>query len=118
VERLDALRALLRRPDTGTAQVVAALLSPPLRATQYAAGFGTLYTAVYQPAIGMVDLYWPGASWRLSFDDFQDDTRHVPLDAGWDDEQVGEPWDGWYYYTPRTAATAARPRVADGCWLR
>ena len=90
VERLDALNTLLRRPNTGTAEVVAALSSPPLRATQYAAGFGTLYTAVYRPVTGMVEYHWPGSSWRISFDDFRHDVRHVPLDGEWDGDRVGE----------------------------
>jgi predicted choloylglycine hydrolase len=75
VERLDALSALLRRPDAGAAQIVAALLSPPLRATRYAAGFGTLYTAAYHPAEGRAEFSWPGSSWELSFDAFDETSR-------------------------------------------
>jgi predicted choloylglycine hydrolase len=62
-----------------TGRDVDAFLEPPLRSTAYAAGFGTLYTAVHRPADGSVEYRWPGASWRQSFDAFEDGRRVVHL---------------------------------------
>jgi predicted choloylglycine hydrolase len=41
-----------------------AFLAPPLYATDYARGFGTLYTAVWRPDLGEVELRWPDGVWR------------------------------------------------------
>lgn len=43
-------------------------LRKPLRSTDYANGFGTLYTADYRPDCGEVHYRWPGTTWTRSFD--------------------------------------------------
>jgi predicted choloylglycine hydrolase len=40
----------------------------PLRSSDYARGFGTLYTADYRPDSGEVHYRWPGTTWTRSFD--------------------------------------------------
>ena len=44
---------------------ISAFLRPPLYSTAFAQGFGTLYTAVYRPRAGQMELRWPRAAWRL-----------------------------------------------------
>jgi predicted choloylglycine hydrolase len=68
-EREQCLLGLL---DAGIAEdeFVQAFLAPPLYSTNYANGFGTLYTAVYRPADGAVDYRWPDAVWRQAIDAF------------------------------------------------
>jgi predicted choloylglycine hydrolase len=67
VERQQEVLSLLaRQPAVET--VVDAFLRPPLYATDYARGFGTMYTAVYRPDRGIVDYVWPGSVWRRAFD--------------------------------------------------
>jgi predicted choloylglycine hydrolase len=67
VERQRALFALQAQdPDPETA--VSAFLRPPLYNTEYAQGFGTMYTAAYRPGDGVVDYVWPGSTWRRGFD--------------------------------------------------
>jgi predicted choloylglycine hydrolase len=67
VERQQTLLALLaRHPDEST--VVDAFLRSPLYTTDYARGFGTMYTAVYRPDRGIVDYVWPHSVWRRDFD--------------------------------------------------
>lgn len=44
---------------------IEAFLKPPLYSTAFGEGFGTLYTAVYQPLSRTMQLHWPGASWTL-----------------------------------------------------
>ena len=51
------------------AEMVHAFLSEPLYNSGFSRAFGTLYTALYQPAAGYVDYCWPGRTWRRHFDD-------------------------------------------------
>lgn len=71
---------LLDRP----ADLVSALLSPPLRSAEFDAGFGTLYTVVYEVGSageeGKATWHWPSDSWARHFDD-SDDVRTVILAA-------------------------------------
>lgn len=48
-------------------QVAEEFLHPPLRSTDYANGFGTLYTADYRPDSGEVHYRWPGTTWSRRF---------------------------------------------------
>jgi predicted choloylglycine hydrolase len=48
--------------------LVAAFLQPPLYNTDYAGGFGTVYTAAYRPDRGAVEYHWPDSVWRRTFD--------------------------------------------------
>ncbi len=62
----------LLEEDTPRQHLVEAFLEEPLRADQYTAGFGTLYTAAYRPSAGSVTYRWPGETWVRSFDDVDD----------------------------------------------
>lgn len=79
VERLGHLDRLLEHDDAG---VIEGMLEPPLRSTDYEAGFGTLYTAIYRPGAGTVEYRWPGATWRHSFETFHEETLTVGLGDG------------------------------------
>jgi predicted choloylglycine hydrolase len=68
----------LRTGATSHDQLVAAMLAPPIRNDQFESGFGTLYTAEYQPAAGTATWHWPETSWTRGFDD-PDDVREVRL---------------------------------------
>ncbi|WP_102110226.1 C45 family autoproteolytic acyltransferase/hydolase [Oceaniglobus roseus] len=68
--------ALHRDPED---RFIAAFLKPPLYSTAFDAGFGTLYTAVYRPRLGQMELRWPGAVWPFGFDDFREEGRQVHL---------------------------------------
>jgi predicted choloylglycine hydrolase len=67
VERQEQLEELLAA-GADVAAVTAALLRPPLYATRFGAGFGTLYTAEYRPAEGLARYYWPGRTWTHTLD--------------------------------------------------
>lgn len=71
---------LTRLLEEGTPRdrLVEAFLQEPLRADQYTAGFGTLYTAAYRPAAGSVTYRWPSETWVRTFDD-PDDHLEVTL---------------------------------------
>lgn len=66
VERQDHLRDLVDRGSTPD-MVAAELLRPPLHTTDYAAGFGTLYTAVYHVSEKQLEYRWPGQRWLRGF---------------------------------------------------
>jgi predicted choloylglycine hydrolase len=77
-ERMDRLTQLLAdRADVSA--VVAACLRPPLYATRFHEGFGTLYTAEYRPAEGAVRYRWPGRTWAQSLEAFKPDSIQIRL---------------------------------------
>ena len=45
-------------------------LQPPLYHSQFARGFGTLYTAAYYPGRNECRYIWPEHEWRFNFDNF------------------------------------------------
>lgn len=56
---------------------IGAFLKPPLYSIAYGAGFGTLYTAVYRPAAGEMELRWPGSAWVHLLNEPKPGTRHI-----------------------------------------
>lgn len=80
-EHAEATRSVERRAALATADADA-FLREPLYATEYARGFGTLYTAVYWPASRAVSYRWPQMSWEQSLRAFTPGTRTVRLRAG------------------------------------
>lgn len=72
--RLDQLRSNRASGE----HLVAAMLQPPLRNNEFEIGFGTLYTANYEPAAGTATWHWPETSWTRRFDD-PDGVRTVEL---------------------------------------
>jgi len=77
VERRDCLAELLAERPTPD-ELVASSLRPPLYSTHYWRAFGTVYTALYRPAAGTVQLSWPDRTWERGFDD-PDGTFEVVL---------------------------------------
>jgi predicted choloylglycine hydrolase len=54
-----------------------AFLRAPLYSSAFAQGFGTLYTAVYRPRLGKMELRWPRAAWPLDLHVFHEDQRVI-----------------------------------------
>jgi hypothetical protein len=52
-------------------------LKEPLFQRNYAAGFGTLFTAVYDPRACGLTLRWPGHSWSQRLDSFREGRREI-----------------------------------------
>lgn len=52
-------------------------LKEPLFQRNYAAGFGTLFTAVYDPRACGLTLRWPGHSWSQRLDCFREGRREI-----------------------------------------
>lgn len=80
VERHDHLTGLLRlRPHPD--ELVREFVRQPLRSDDYAAGFGTIYTADYRPDAGEVHYRWPGTTWTRTFDSTDAEIR-IDVPAG------------------------------------
>jgi predicted choloylglycine hydrolase len=56
---------------------LSAMLRAPLYRSGFDEGWGTVYTADYQPGKGQVTYHWPGTSWEQSFDRFTPGTRPI-----------------------------------------
>jgi len=80
LERQAVLAGLLAHPIE-LEQLAARFLTPPLYSTAYEMGFGTLYTALYQPADLAIEYRWPGSTWRHSVRDFSTGQHAVVLGA-------------------------------------
>lgn len=70
VKRSDFLDDLLKKNKTDASALSDAFLKPPLYTTLFEEGLGTLYTAVYLPQEGRVQLRWPNESLTQEFDNF------------------------------------------------
>ena len=71
-ERERFLTSRLADPHEETERLAERFLEPPLFARDYAHAFGTLYTAIYRPRRGTVELLWPDRSLRRSFEGFEE----------------------------------------------
>ncbi len=80
VERRDELSDLLAQGITLDA-LADAFLCEPLFQRNYDGGFGTLFTAVYDPAAGDLTLRWPDQEWRQSLADFAPGSRTIHYDG-------------------------------------
>jgi predicted choloylglycine hydrolase len=76
VERQERLEELLAS-GAEVPDVVAACLRPPLYATRFGEGFGTLYTAEYRPAEGIARYHWPERTWSQSLEKLDPGTTKV-----------------------------------------
>lgn len=84
LERQRHVESMLGDDRIDIGEFTGRFLEPPLYRRGYARGSGTLYTAVYSPASGTLDLYWPGAHKRVGFDSFPVGThvaRYEPQSA-------------------------------------
>src|SRR5207342_3524463 len=68
LEREAYLLDLLQKPGLDGNALFGLFLTPPLHCRRYGEGFGTVYSAMYRPADGTMQLAWPGlAPWPQSF---------------------------------------------------
>jgi predicted choloylglycine hydrolase len=72
VERAMAIRSALDDPKTTLEGLVKAFTKPPIARRDYARGVGTLYTAVYRPVSGSLELRWSRRRWPFSFERFEE----------------------------------------------
>jgi predicted choloylglycine hydrolase len=70
IERERRIVELLDDPAETSGGFAEAFLRAPLFSTNYASGFGTLYTAVYRVTEGTMELRWPTYTWQMGFQGF------------------------------------------------
>jgi len=77
VERSNFLKDALEYKGLTNEKLASIFLMSPMYNTKFNQGFGTLYTAVYQPELGLAKLLWQGQKMELSFDHFTEQTRFI-----------------------------------------
>lgn len=77
IERSAFLKNMLSEKGMDAATVANSFLQPPLYNTLFKEGFGTIYTAVYRPAEGTVQLRWPNENMLQSFESFQEEYKLI-----------------------------------------
>jgi predicted choloylglycine hydrolase len=77
LEREQFLSSRLADTEETEKGFIKSFLNPPLYSTEYDRGYGTVYTSVYRPATGEMELRWPGTVWRQSFDNFEEGRRII-----------------------------------------
>jgi predicted choloylglycine hydrolase len=77
VERAALLQNMLTYDGVGGDNLVNSFLQPPLYNTLFSEGLGTLYTAVYRPNEGTVQLHWPNDYMMQTFDGFSEEKKLI-----------------------------------------
>ncbi len=77
VERARFLEERLADPTETAGTLADRFLAAPLYRTSYDRAWGTIYTAVYDCARRSVALRWPGQTWALSLDAFEEASRTI-----------------------------------------
>ncbi len=77
LEREQFVKDRLREPDLVPAALVDSFLRPPLYSHSLEEGYGTLYTAAYDPIGRSARILWPGESWTQSIEHFEEGRREV-----------------------------------------
>ena len=81
LERERFLNEILSRPFISAKEMVESFLRVPLFNTRYQRGAGTIYTAVYHPAEGYMQLLWPDRMITQSFNYFEEVSMPVNIYA-------------------------------------
>ncbi|MBP5858885.1 hypothetical protein KAJ83_17835 [Marivibrio halodurans] len=82
LEREQFLHFRINDPDMTEDALIAAFAKPPLYTNAYRTGFGTIYTAVYDPVAGTARFIWPDGSWDLSVDGFAEGRMPITFQSG------------------------------------
>jgi predicted choloylglycine hydrolase len=72
IERELYLHEMLAKEEFTSDQIAKTFLKAPLFNRKYSKGFGTIYTAVYRPTEGLLQLMWPGITLHQTFANFSE----------------------------------------------
>ena len=81
IERGQFLENVLSKKVDADTLVDKFLYQAPLYNTRFTEGFGTLYTAVYRPEEGMIQIRWPNETMIQSFDDFREEEKIIEFSS-------------------------------------
>jgi predicted choloylglycine hydrolase len=79
IRSVERERCVLELLDEDRERFEDAFLEPPLHSTAHERGFGTIYTAAYEPGRGQVRYRWLEETWQQSFERFEPGPRTVTL---------------------------------------
>jgi predicted choloylglycine hydrolase len=79
LQRQTFLEACLINPEETLRTIKQKFLQPPLYNINFERGFGTLYTAVYDPEKKECQMRWPGKKKKFSFRDFEEEKLQINL---------------------------------------
>ena len=85
--------AHLKQMRVGPRSLNRQFLKRPLLQDRYAEGFGTLFTAEYNPVAKTIGLSWRDARWDQSLDDFQEGQRVIDYAPAMIDRPIQQPSD-------------------------
>ncbi len=77
LERELTLKRYIEKYHDDSHRMIRSFLRPPLHSNAYRRGFGTLYTAVYEPQTLSMEYLWPQESWRFSLHGFIEGLRTI-----------------------------------------
>ena len=77
IERASFLENLLAQPGIDAVTLANSFLQKPLYNSKFNVGFGTLFTAVYRPTEGLVEMRWPNDKITQTFDGFQEQYKLI-----------------------------------------
>ncbi|MFO8147582.1 MAG: C45 family autoproteolytic acyltransferase/hydrolase [Bacteroidota bacterium] len=77
LERSAYLEKLLAEKGIKASAIADSFLQKPLYNTMFQEGFGTLFTAVYRPSEGKVEMRWPDVNIPQTFDGFQEQYKLI-----------------------------------------
>ncbi len=77
VERQAFLKFRLADKNMTAKRLVESFARSPLYTDAYESGFGTVYTSVYRPTMGQAEYRWANQIWKLSFNNFKEDSRTI-----------------------------------------
>lgn len=75
-ERAEHLKRIAG-PATDPGDLATLFLKAPLRQDQFAEGFGTLFTAEYDPSARSLKLHWQDVDWRQDLAGFEEGTKTI-----------------------------------------
>jgi predicted choloylglycine hydrolase len=84
IERELYLHEMLAQENCTADQIAQEFLKAPLFNRKYSKGFGTIYTAVYRPREGALQLMWPGITLHQSFTEFNEGLTTISYSEGID----------------------------------
>lgn len=89
LERSAFLKKMLANKDVNATEIANSFLKKPLYNNQFKEGFGTLFTSVYRPVEGIVEMRWPGEKVSQTFNNFQEQYKLISFEqAGSEPAQI------------------------------
>jgi hypothetical protein len=119
LERSAFLEKMLAKKGLTASAIADAFLQKPLYNTKFKQGFGTLFTAVYQPARGVVEMRWPSEKVTQTFEGFQEQYKLIQFDEPALASMQDTAWASAPSETPEmTPQEALAPSTSKADWQK